>query len=111
MCLRAATHFSYIANGANRHTRLERDNLVDNTRKDGNPSLILMADEQKKETETKNSKDEVALELMKFIAVTTGYGKGASGAGFGGKAGKTPEEYAESLLELFDRCRKAVNNQ
>jgi hypothetical protein len=68
-----------------------------------------MADESKKDTETKNSKDEVALELMKFIAVTTGYGKGASGAGFGGKTGKSPEEYAESLLELFDRCRKAVN--
>ena len=67
-----------------------------------------MADETKKETE-KNSKDEVALELMKFIAVTTGYGKGGSNAGYGAKAGKTPEEYADSLLELFDRCRKAVN--
>jgi len=56
------------------------------------------------------SKDEVALELMKFIAVTTGYGKaGQSGAGFSGKPStRTPEEHADSLLELFDRCRKAV---
>jgi hypothetical protein len=55
------------------------------------------------------SQDQVALELMKFIAVTTGYGKGGTGTGFGaGKAGRTPEEYADALLELFDRCRKAV---
>lgn len=55
------------------------------------------------------SKDEVALELMKFIAVTTGYGKGTTGTGFGTKGGKTPEEYADSLFELYARCRKAVN--
>jgi len=56
------------------------------------------------------SKDEVALELMKFIAATTSYGKGpATGAGFSSKPGvRTPEEQAESLLELFRRCRKAV---
>jgi hypothetical protein len=56
-------------------------------------------------------KDEVALELMKFIAIATGYGKGgvASGAGFSGKpAARTPEEHAETLLELFERCRRAV---
>jgi hypothetical protein len=52
--------------------------------------------------------DEVALEMMKFIAVTTGYGKGASAAGFAGKASKTPEEYAEALLQLFERCRTVV---
>jgi hypothetical protein len=71
-----------------------------------------MADENKQDTNTKGAgKDEVALELMKFIAVSTGYGKGSSsGAGFGTKASRTPEEQAESLLELFDRCRKAVNN-
>ena len=57
------------------------------------------------------SKDEVALELMKFIAVSTGYGKGAgSGAGYGtAKAARTPEEYADSLLELFERCRTVVS--
>jgi hypothetical protein len=55
------------------------------------------------------SKDEVALELMKFIAVTTGYGKGGSGAGYGAKPTRTPEEYADSLIELFERCRGVVN--
>jgi hypothetical protein len=56
------------------------------------------------------SKDEVALELMKFIAVTTGYGKSGGGsAGFSGKpAARSPEEHAESLIELFERCRKVV---
>jgi hypothetical protein len=56
------------------------------------------------------SKDEVALELMKFIAVSTGYGKGGSSAGYGApKPTKSPEEQAEALLELFDRCRTAVS--
>ncbi len=57
------------------------------------------------------SKDEIALELMKFIAVTTGYGKGAApAAGFSGKPGiRSAEEYAEALLELFERCRTIVN--
>jgi hypothetical protein len=52
--------------------------------------------------------DEVALELMKFIAVTTGYGKGAPSTGFGGKPPRSSEEYADSLLELFERCRSVV---
>jgi hypothetical protein len=57
------------------------------------------------------SKDEVALELMKFVAVTTGYGKGgAASAGFSGKAAmRTTEDYADALLELFERCRTLVN--
>ena len=56
------------------------------------------------------SKDEVALELMKFIAVTTGYGKAGQGsAGFSGKPqARSPEEHAEALIELFNRCRTVV---
>jgi hypothetical protein len=54
------------------------------------------------------SKNEVALELMKFIAVTTGYGRGAAAAGFTGGKTKTPEDYAEALLQLFERCRDVV---
>jgi len=57
--------------------------------------------------------NEVALEMMKFIAVTTGYGKTSnSGAGFSGKPqGRSTEEHAEALLELFDRCRKIVKRE
>jgi hypothetical protein len=56
----------------------------------------------------KTTTDEVALDLMKFIAVTTGYGKGTPTTGFGGKGPRSSEEYAESLLELFERCRAVV---
>ena len=56
------------------------------------------------------SKDEVALELMKFIAVTTGYGKATQGsAGFSGKpSARSAEEHADALIDLFNRCRKVV---
>jgi hypothetical protein len=56
------------------------------------------------------NRDEIALELMKFIAVTTGYGKGNSAAaGFSGKpGGKSAEEYADSLIQLFEKCRSVV---
>jgi hypothetical protein len=55
------------------------------------------------------SKDEIALELMKFVAVTTGYGKGAPSAGYAGKASGTAEEYAEALLQLYQRCRAVLS--
>jgi hypothetical protein len=59
------------------------------------------------------STNEVALEMMKFIAVTTGYGKTShSGAGFQGKPqGRSTEEHAEALLELFERCRTVVKKE
>ncbi len=58
------------------------------------------------------SKDEVALDLMKFIAVSTGYGKSQSSAGFSAKpVNRSPEEQAEALLDLFDRCRKVVQKE
>ena len=68
-----------------------------------------MAEETPNKPESKTSTDEVALDMMKFIAVTTGYGKGGATAGFTGKGSKTPEEYAEALLQLFDRCRQVIN--
>ena len=62
--------------------------------------------EEKRPGATNN---EVALEMMKFIAVTTGYGKGATTAtGFSGKAAKSPEEYADALIQLFEKCRDTV---
>ena len=59
------------------------------------------------------SPDEIALDLMKFIAVTTGYGKsGGSGAGFSGKpTAHSAEEYADALLQLFERCRSVVKDK
>ena len=69
-----------------------------------------MADETNNNEAPKTNPDEVALELMKFIAVTTGYGKGTPAAGFSGKGARSSEEYADALLELFERCRTAVRN-
>ena len=70
-----------------------------------------MADETKEKHDEKCSKDEVSLELMKFIAVTTGYGKGSTGTGYGTKGGRTAEEYADSLLQLFEKCRDVVGKK
>jgi hypothetical protein len=59
--------------------------------------------------DTVKGRDEVALELMKFIAVTTGYGKGSAAAtGFSGKPSKSADEYTEALLQLFEKCRSVV---
>ena len=64
---------------------------------------------EEKEAPKPGSKDEVALEMMKFIAVTTGYGKGnTAAAGFTGKGARSPEEYAEALIQLFERCRAVL---
>ena len=32
----------------------------------------------------------------------------AGGAGFGGKAPKTPDEQVDALLQLYERCRSVV---
>jgi len=53
--------------------------------------------------------EDIALDLMKFIALTTGYGKtGSLGAGFQGAPPSRPEDYAAQLLELYGRCLEAV---
>jgi hypothetical protein len=54
------------------------------------------------------SRDEIALEMMKFIAIQTGYGRGGPSAGYTGKSARSAEEYADALLELFERCRQVV---
>jgi hypothetical protein len=47
---------------------------------------------------------------MKFIAMTTSYGKTAgTGVGFQGTgAAAKPEDYAAHLLELYGRCLQSV---
>lgn len=57
--------------------------------------------------------EDIALDLMKFVAMTTGYGRTtSSGAGFQGTGSAVkPEEYAEHLLELYGRCLYAVSGK
>ena len=67
-----------------------------------------MTDEKEPTPRPPQNKDEVALELTRFIAMTTGYGKTSAGAGFAGKAPKTPEEQVDALIQLYERCRTVV---
>jgi len=58
--------------------------------------------------------EDIALDLMKFVAMTTGYGKtgAAGGVGFQGSgAASKPEDYADHLLELYGKCLKAVGGK
>lgn len=67
-----------------------------------------MTDEKEPTPRPGASKEEVALELMRFIATTTGLGKTGGGAGFAGKPPKGPEEQAEVLFALYERCKSVV---
>ncbi len=56
--------------------------------------------------------EDIALDMMKFIAVTTGYGKtGLPGAGFQGGTVSKAEDYATHLLELYGRCLTAIKKR
>jgi hypothetical protein len=57
--------------------------------------------------------EDIALDLMKFVAMTTGYGRTAgSSVGFQGSgAAAKPEDYAAHLLELYGKCLKAVDGK
>jgi hypothetical protein len=53
--------------------------------------------------------EDIALDLMKFVAGTAGVGKPATpSTGFTGTAATKPEEHVSQLLELYSRCLKAV---
>jgi hypothetical protein len=57
--------------------------------------------------------EDIALDLMKFVAMTTGYGRTTStGVGFQGSGSAAkPEDYAERLLELYGKCLNAVGKK
>lgn len=56
--------------------------------------------------------EDIALDMMKFIAATTGYGKtGSPGAGFQGGTVSKAEDYARHLIDLFGQCLAAVKKK
>jgi hypothetical protein len=56
--------------------------------------------------------EDIALDMMKFIAVTSGYGKiGAPGAGFQGNTVSKAEDYARHLLDLYGQCLGAIKQK
>ena len=56
--------------------------------------------------------EDIALDLMKFIAGMAGVGKQAApSTGFSGTSGTKPEEHVKELLDLYSRCLKAVEGK
>jgi hypothetical protein len=56
--------------------------------------------------------EDIALDLLKFVAGTTDVGRAAApSTGFSGTAGGKPEERVQQLLELYGRCLKAVEGK
>jgi hypothetical protein len=69
-------------------------------------------EEQDRATPGVRRNEDIALDMMKFIAVTTGYGKaGSPGAGFQGETISKAEDYARHLLELYGQCLVAVQGK
>ncbi len=56
--------------------------------------------------------EDIALDLLKFVAGTAGVGRPAATAtGFSGASAQKPEEHVEHLLQLYSRCLKAVEGK
>jgi len=56
--------------------------------------------------------EDIALDLLKFVAGTAGVGKLAlPSTGFSGATATKPEEQVNQLLELYSRCLKAVEGK
>jgi hypothetical protein len=53
--------------------------------------------------------EDIALDLLKFVAATANVGnKGTGSTGFGVATSPKSEDQITQLLELYSRCRKAV---
>jgi hypothetical protein len=53
--------------------------------------------------------EDIALDLLKFVAAQANVGSKSAGAtGFGVTASTKPEDQVTHLLELYARCRQAV---
>jgi len=53
--------------------------------------------------------EDIALDLLKFIAGTVGVGRPAApSTGFSGSSAAKPDEHVNQLLDLYGRCLRAV---
>ena len=56
--------------------------------------------------------EDIALDMMKFIASATQYGRSTSTTpGFSGSASQKPEDQASQLIELYGRCLNAIQGK
>jgi hypothetical protein len=58
------------------------------------------------------SNEDIALDLLKFVAGSTGFGRAAvPSAGFSGTSAPKPEEQVNQLLDLYGRCLNVVSGK
>jgi len=56
--------------------------------------------------------EDIALDLLKFVAATADVGRGAApSTGFSGTSTPKPEERVHQLLDLYTRCLRAVDGK
>jgi hypothetical protein len=56
--------------------------------------------------------EDIALDLLKFVAGTAGVGRGATtSTGFGAAGSAKPDDQVTQLLELYGRCLRAVEGK
>jgi hypothetical protein len=56
--------------------------------------------------------EDIALDLLKFVAVTAGVGRTAvPSTGFASATSPKPEDQVTHLLELYSRCLRAVEGK
>jgi hypothetical protein len=56
--------------------------------------------------------EDIALDLLKFVAGAAGVGRAATqSAGFGAGGSSKPEDQVAQLLELYGRCLRAVEGK
>lgn len=55
--------------------------------------------------------EDIALDLMKFIASSTGFGKPGVSAGFQSTANMKAEDFAKHLLDLYGQCLNTVKGK
>jgi hypothetical protein len=56
--------------------------------------------------------EDIALDLLKFVAVSAGLGRGtAPAAGFVAATGAKPEEQVNQLIALYTKCLGAVEGK
>jgi hypothetical protein len=56
--------------------------------------------------------EDIALDLLKFVAGTANVGRaGAASAGFGAASSAKPDDQVTQLLELYARCLRTVEGK
>ncbi|MGC1297669.1 MAG: hypothetical protein WA869_21770 [Alloacidobacterium sp.] len=56
--------------------------------------------------------EDIALDLLKFVASTTGVGRAAAASpGFAASSTSKPDDQVTNLLELYTRCLRVVEGK